>query len=205
MDNLINFDRNGNRAIAPARLVGEKQKKKNKKRLKEEYDGAKQEQRSMKFNSRIYGSKPIKDQLKLISYGKCSYCDRYIIDVQHCDVEHFRPKSKYCWIAYTWENLLLSCQICNQSFKSDKFPVSENQVISPNSDLALEQHLLINPVDEDPEVFFGYDDEGDEVSIFAKDNPTKDRVDACIDIYGLNRESLLDRRREKLLILKIKN
>ncbi|MBI1786101.1 MAG: hypothetical protein HYR60_00930, partial [Acidobacteria bacterium] len=43
--------------------------------------------------------------------------------VAHGDVEHFRPKSVYWWLAYCYDNHLYACQICNQVFKKDRFPV----------------------------------------------------------------------------------
>jgi hypothetical protein len=70
--------------------------------------------------------------------GKCAYCECFITDYQHGDVEHFRPKKAvtdvddqivmvsdgeagtmtehpgYPWLAYDWTNLLPSCQTCNQ-------------------------------------------------------------------------------------------
>ena len=43
--------------------------------------------------------------------------------VAYGDVEHFRPKSKYWWLAYCYENYLYSCQMCNQRYKKAEFPI----------------------------------------------------------------------------------
>jgi hypothetical protein len=51
--------------------------------------------------------------------------------VAHGDVEHYRPKSIYWWLAYCYDNYLVSCQICNEVFKRDKFPIAGNQLIGP--------------------------------------------------------------------------
>lgn len=67
--------------------------------------------------------KAAKRQLKREANGKCSYCESPASAVTHCDVEHFRPKSKYWWLAYCYDNLLYVCQICNEAFKGDAFPV----------------------------------------------------------------------------------
>jgi hypothetical protein len=40
-------------------------------------------------------------------------------------VEHFRPKSVYWWLAYCYDNYAFSCQLCNQKFKSDAFPLED--------------------------------------------------------------------------------
>jgi hypothetical protein len=29
----------------------------------------------------------------------------------------------YYWLAYEWSNLLISCQLCNQEFKKNRFPL----------------------------------------------------------------------------------
>lgn len=68
--------------------------------------------------------KKAKEQLKQESAGKCAYCEARTDAVAHGDVEHFRPKSIYWWLAFCYDNYLYSCQICNQSFKSDNFPLA---------------------------------------------------------------------------------
>ena len=51
--------------------------------------------------------------------------------VAHGDVEHFRPKSIYWWLAFAFDNYLFSCQICNQTFKGDRFPIRGAPVVAP--------------------------------------------------------------------------
>jgi hypothetical protein len=57
------------------------------------------------------------------THGKCAYCEAPTSLVAHGDVEHYRPKSEYWWLAYVYDNYLASCQLCNQSFKKAKFPL----------------------------------------------------------------------------------
>ncbi len=64
-----------------------------------------------------------KPQLKKESFGKCAYCEADTAVVAHGDVEHFRPKSVYWWLAYCYDNYTFSCQICNQTYKGDKFHI----------------------------------------------------------------------------------
>lgn len=73
------------------------------------------------FDSDVW--KAAKKQLKAESHGKCAYCEADTNVVAHGDVEHFRPKSVYWWLAYCYDNYLYSCQICNQVYKGDNFPV----------------------------------------------------------------------------------
>lgn len=68
--------------------------------------------------------KPAKAQLRQESGGKCAYCEADTQVVAYGDVEHFRPKSRYWWLAYCYDNYLYVCQICNSQFKKDHFPIS---------------------------------------------------------------------------------
>ncbi len=48
------------------------------------------------FKANLYGRKSIKKEYFASKdapfYGKCAYCESYIVDFQHVDIEHFRPK-----------------------------------------------------------------------------------------------------------------
>ena len=83
----------------------------------------------------IWGS--AKAQLKAESFGKCAYCEADTAVVAHGDVEHFRPKSAYWWLAYCYDNYTFSCQICNQTYKSDKFPVNGKKLPQPGLPAAM--------------------------------------------------------------------
>jgi hypothetical protein len=76
---------------------------------------------TLEFNANVW--KLAKPQLKRETGGKCAYCESPTDTVAHGDVEHYRPKSKYWWLAYCYDNYLYACQICNQVHKGDEFPV----------------------------------------------------------------------------------
>ncbi|HLC17234.1 MAG TPA: hypothetical protein VJL89_13515 [Thermodesulfovibrionia bacterium] len=97
-------------------------------------------------------------------HGKCAYCECYITNFQRGDIEHFRPKLAvtdkndnpiqhpgYYWLAYDWQNLLPSCQICNQPSKigdkkigkHNRFPVNGNHARTP-AEVKDEKPLLIH-------------------------------------------------------------
>jgi uncharacterized protein (TIGR02646 family) len=78
---------------------------------------------NLKFTSANSHWKLAKVQLKAEAHGKCAYCEANTDVVAHGDVEHYRPKSKYWWLAYCYDNFLFACQICNQIYKKDEFPV----------------------------------------------------------------------------------
>jgi hypothetical protein len=75
--------------------------------------------------------KVVKDQLWIETVNKCAYCEATTRQVAHGDVEHYRPKSIYWWLAYCYDNYLVSCQICNEVFKRDEFPIAGNKLIAP--------------------------------------------------------------------------
>jgi hypothetical protein len=94
-----------------------------------------------------------KTQLKKESKGKCAYCEANTDVVAHGDVEHFRPKSIYWWLAYTYDNYLYACQICNQIYKSDNFPIGANRYPEPAVNLAttdLQIDQLAGNISPDP-------------------------------------------------------
>ena len=62
--------------------------------------------------------------LKDETHGKCAYCESATSTVAYGDVEHFRPKSVYWWLAYCYDNFSYSCQLCNQMYKKATFRVA---------------------------------------------------------------------------------
>jgi hypothetical protein len=91
--------------------------------------------------------KKAKQQLKAESAGKCAYCEAPTAVVAHGDVEHFRPKGVYWWLAYCYDNYLYACQICNETFKGDNFPLTDAKgrlaepVLPANATAAQKQQL----------------------------------------------------------------
>jgi 5-methylcytosine-specific restriction endonuclease McrA len=95
---------------------------------------------------------------------KCCYCEFVLQAFRYNDVEHFRPKANaarlpgsavqygYWWLAWTWENLLFSCPLCNRTYKNDQFPLEVGSaVMLPEDPLpGPEQAILIDPRREDP-------------------------------------------------------
>lgn len=114
----------------------------------------------------LYGCREVKDQLKAAQFCKCAYCE-ISLTRRHGHVEHFRPKegwkqtkSKkklnkpgYFWLAYTWSNLLVSCEVCNdKGHKGNLFPlVNPTCRAKPDSpSISAEVPLLLNPYDDNP-------------------------------------------------------
>ncbi|MEM6484176.1 MAG: hypothetical protein AAF662_04240 [Pseudomonadota bacterium] len=72
-----------------------------------------------------------KPQLVLDTHGKCAYCETPTTVVAYGAVEHYRPKSKYWWIAYCYDNYLMSCTLCNSKYKVAKFSIKSSKLKCP--------------------------------------------------------------------------
>ena len=159
--------------------------------------------------------------------GKCAYCESYITDFQHGDMEHFRPKKGvtdengvpvmvtapdgtrlahpgYYWLAYNWRNLLPSCATCNQPGqngigKHNRFPVTSppGHAIT-EAQVAGEKPLLLNPIDPND------DDPEEHLDVDLKSgaliykNGSK-RAELTVKIFGLNlRDQLVQERKDAI-------
>jgi uncharacterized protein (TIGR02646 family) len=164
------------------------------------------------FKSSIYGAKSVKRALLAAQHDKCAFCESRVSAIAYGDVEHFRPKRGYrqnpedelakpgyYWLAYEWSNLLFSCQICNQQCKKNLFPLRNpgRRARSHHDDLSAEKPLLIDPTRVDPELHIGFRDE----VAFPRAGRQSGRV--TIDVLGLNRPALRERRRDHLIPLKL--
>ncbi len=118
------------------------------------------------YNSR-YKHKDVKERLEeKLYYWKCAYCEQRI---EGYHVEHYRPKSIYYWLAYSWDNLLFCCSLCN-STKLNAFEVKKRVTIAdfPITDIhnlgklydKYEQPKFINPEKENIESDLIYDKKG---------------------------------------------
>jgi hypothetical protein len=88
----------------------------------------------------------------------------------------------YWWRAFDWENYLLSCQICNQQWKQNLFPVRGKRAITP--DCPPEESLLLSPFGEfDPAQHFRYGRIGEIIGLTPEGRAT---IVTC----GLDRPSL---------------
>lgn len=168
------------------------------------------------FENKIYGHFDVKKQLIEDQHEKCCFCEAVFNANGYGDVEHFRPKAAYksgrklkypayYWLAYEWDNLMFSCQICNQKFKGNEFPVlDENTRVKNHKDTNLisnEKHTLINPIKENPEYFIYFNFEIPKPKNNLKPNE-KLRANETIRIFGLDRKEL---NRDRLDYLKVLN
>jgi len=168
--------------------------------------------RKFSFNTNIYGHDSVKESLKTSQHDKCCFCESQVTHVAYGDVEHFRPKAGYLqnpdddlqrpgyfWLVYEWTNLLFCCQICNQRFKKNLFPLLDpaTRAASPDDDISNENPVFVNPAEENPEDYIGF--RGDTPYTINGSRRGEDTITAL----GLKREPLRGRRADLLEKLKL--
>lgn len=103
-----------------------------------------------------------------------------------------RQETGYHWLAYSWENYVLSCERCNAGWKRSYFPVVEQSRCWPPKPDVQERACLINPFDgPNPADYLEFNNVG----------TVKPRGEGrygmeTIRTYGLNRPSLVEVRAE---------
>jgi hypothetical protein len=172
------------------------------------------------INERLY--KAQRERFLDVTNWKCAYCETRLGPGQGAgDVEHYRPKARardgegrvvhvqrdgveidhpgYFWLAYDWTNLLPSCLTCNRRAtdlssgemlgKADWFPTLNSFWACRPEEVELEQPALLNPWVDDPAVHLTFDPETGIVG------GSSERGRITIEVFGLNREQLLNDRR----------
>lgn len=162
----------------------------------------------LSFDYGTYGHPSVKAQLIADQHNKCAYCEQSL-NGDFGDVEHYRPKAGYCtagtslktpgyyWLAYEWDNLLLSCSTCNRRHKKNLFPLlDETGRDIQHRDTTKETPLLLNQAVVNP---------GDHICFeryIIKSRITDGSEDlvgkTTIGTFKLNdREDLVERRRQR--------
>jgi HNH endonuclease len=135
-----------------------------------------------------YRHAKVKDALVKMFHGKCAYCESKITTVTYGAIEHFFPKSVYVELTYEWNNLLLSCDLCNDAnHKGIKFPLDSD-----------DNALLIDPTDgiTDPTLHleFVWDAVAGLASVYGRDERGT-TVETIFDLNGLGgRKELISHR-----------
>ena len=174
--------------------------------------------RYKKAYDECYKWNDIQNELSHIYHNKCVYCEEKITrvnatnlsgkeEVSHT-VEHYRPKSKYGWLAFSWDNLLWCCKKCTD-IKDDKFDINNVKVnYSPSFDSKihcstklynrLERPKMIHPELEDVMNKLIFDTKG---NISSHDDRVQYTIKCCeLDRTYLNgkRKKIYDRFFKKL-------
>jgi len=149
----------------------------------------------------LYKVGSVQKKLNELYHLKCGYCEKTLLDSPK-HIEHYRPKKIYYWLAYSWDNLLLSCGECN-SAKGDRFAVEDERVIYDGEAFENIHHLgigydelenpkIINPEKEDILKDLRFDKQG---FVYTNNPQVQHTIDAC----NLGREAL-SRLRESIVV-----
>ena len=166
-------------------------------------------QRQFKFKNH-YKHVSVKKALFAAQHKKCAFCESFYLHVANGGIEHFRPKGGfiqsdgetltqpgYYWLAYDWSNLFASCQLCNERFKKNWFPLANPaaRARSHLDDLDREMPLLLRPDEPDLDRHLGY---RSEVPFPVNGS---ERGKKTISILGLDRSELMEFRAGRLRII----
>jgi uncharacterized protein (TIGR02646 family) len=180
--------------------------------LSDEYDADPSAYKGWTFDREMYGANSVKTALRKAQHEKCAFCESKVSHIAYGDVEHFRPKGGYrqrpedpltqpgyYWLAYDWSNLLFSCQICNQRHKRNHFPLLDagTRARSHHDQIGKERPMFIQPDAEDPELSLEFNEE------YLRAINGDERAQLTIEVLGLNRELIAERRRDALAKLRL--
>lgn len=96
-------------------------------------------------------------------------------------------KPGYWWLAYSWDNWLFACELCNSTWKMNQFPLSTGTFSPVDGCEQRETPLLLNPFDDDPEPELEFN----ELGCISGLSP---RGTATIHVCGLDRWKLEQER-----------
>jgi hypothetical protein len=160
-------------------------------------------------HSKLWRDPRIRNWLLGLFHNKCWYTEaQEAVSAYH--VDHYRPKGQvtdigrtnpepgYWWLAFDWRNYRICGQLPNVK-KNDVFPLVDGHRATPDAphSLRLEAPALIDPTTDDARLIsFEMDEDGCRaVAMLGADADDCARVDATIDIIGLNRLDRLNQKR----------
>lgn len=146
-----------------------------------------------------------KDVLAEKSHDKCWYCE---VKQERSDnaVDHYRPKSKYKWLAFGMNNFRYSCTYCNSLRRDDKtqiiggkgdyFPlVDESRRATIEGQEDNEQPLLLDPCCAHDPSLLDFLEDGSPTAKDPLHAQRKLRAEISIQLYHLNHSDLVEKRR----------
>ncbi|MCU5773874.1 hypothetical protein N5923_09795 [Erwiniaceae bacterium BAC15a-03b] len=124
-----------------------------------------------------------RDALLVLTQEHCAFCDGFVGNEGRKTLEHFRPKSAFPELAFSWENLFPCCDVC-QSAKGEKY--TELLLKPDESSYRFEHYFICNFAD-------GALHPSPELSPYEQQ-----RVEKTLELYGLNLPSRKVARRREL-------
>lgn len=94
-----------------------------------------------------YNKDDVKKTLYNMYNGLCCYCEEKVGVVEYGNIEHRKPKRKFPRSTYDWDNMHLSCTICNTNKGeryNKRYPILDAVVDNP-----IEKHLQYSETEND--------------------------------------------------------
>ncbi len=161
-----------------------------------------------------YRTNEVSKLLNELYNKKCAYCEDTLLNAPK-SIEHYRPKNSakrkncnsdnsYFWLAFSWDNLLLSCTSCNSS-KGSCFDINGQRVThSDYKEYSLddlqstikdldkqEKPLLVNP----EQVTKSFLRKNLDFDFNGQISSTNKQLEYTIRICNLNRNELVKKRK----------
>jgi uncharacterized protein (TIGR02646 family) len=158
----------------------------------------------------------LKQPLMTLSHRKCYYCE-IVQERSDGAVDHFRPKSKYPWSAFSHANYRFACTFCNSvrtdeeskktGGKGDKFPLlDEAKRATCCEEEANESPILLDPCKPDEPGLIDFDETGKPVPTYSEETHAGryGRANESIKLYHLDHADLVDKRKTLAVSIKRK-
>ena len=182
--------------------------------------------RGSRFRFSAYDTPELREALLEAFDGVCAYCETPLASME---IEHFRPKGDvqtkegrrgfgYYWLANTWENLLPSCPECNsdryrqladgsvvKTGKGNWFPLEdEGARASEPEQEKRERALLLHPYEDEPADHLEFVEDAFVRARRDTDGMPSRCGETTIELLGLNRRGLFEARRDRRLVLEVR-
>lgn len=174
-----------------------------------ETDRAKNEAAKLSFPAH-WNKKDVRGALYALFGRACAYCGCELKRNDRGDVEHYRPKGNvtdepghggYWWLAYVFDNYLLSCSVCNRVRKKDRFPLRPQGVrvaYATRATLASEPRLLLSATLDTVEDWLDVEWKKEPCTIRANDSLSADvkvQIEGTLEFFRINVDPELLRER----------
>jgi uncharacterized protein (TIGR02646 family) len=139
----------------------------------------------------------LKPVLETLSDGKCWYSEAKD-KVSYWEVDHYRPKKLYPWLAFDWKNFRLCGGKPNRK-KTDEFPLEDEsrRACAGALDTSAERPLLLDPVCWGDARLLAFKADGEPTCAVPANELAVRRVRETVSALGLDSPILCDARREK--------
>ncbi|KGM89675.1 hypothetical protein rosmuc_00269 [Roseovarius mucosus DSM 17069] len=158
----------------------------------------------------------LKQPLMELSHDKCYYCE-IIQERSDGAVDHFRPKSKYPWSAFSPSNYRFACTFCNSiridkessktGGKGDNFPLLDDAKRATCCEEEVnEGPILLDPCKPDEPGLIDFDETGKPIPTYSEQMHAGryKRANESIRLYHLDHADLVDKRKTLALSIKRK-